>query len=293
MKALFISRNLIGDGIQISAALRVWYAAHFAEYDVTMLTNNDHVAELYKGMGVPLDLIYDYNPATDEPYDFKFDFDISKAFQICDKEQVPMAVGYAKLLGVELGQTAEDIGPFYTPPILDEDNEWVSQVPDGCILIAPFSNSCTSHEGKPPNKTIPWVKWKPIIRFLRTFGLPLRLTGSKKERADELSLSEEEYLTGIPLRPLARAMQEGRIKLLVSVDNGISHLAASQKIDHILYYPLCLGLHYAVPWGNKYCMPIQMDPAVVEPGQLQWSTKQALKTLEQVHAEENTKARWL
>jgi|SRR5882724_476754 len=283
MKILITSRNLIGDGIQISAALRKWHEEN-PDFEIDLLTNNDHVAELYRGMGVPLQVVFDEDMHEANeligPYDSEFNFDISKAFQLCDQHQCPMAVGYAKLLGVELGPEPADIGPFYDPPMLEEDREWVESVPQDTILIAPFSNSCTSHQlGRPPNKTLPWPKWKPILRYLRTLDRPIRLTGSKKERADELDISEEEYLTGMPLRPLARAMKEKRISLLVSVDNGISHLAASQQLKHVLYYPLCLGLHYAVPWGNSNVMPIHVDPAVVEPAQLLWATKQVVGQL--------------
>lgn len=291
MRALLISRNLIGDALCISAALRAWYAEHEG-WEVDLLTDNNAVAELYKGMGVPLEVItreeqrYDYEGyPMGGVYDFEFNFDVSKAFAICDKKKCHLAQGYADLLGVKLGSSAADLGPFYDPPLVAEDDEWVARVPEGAIIIAPFSRSCASHDGKPPNKCLPWVKWKPILRFLRSSGRPIRITGSANERADELGLSEEEYLTGMPLRPLARAMKEGRISLVVSVDNGISHLAGSQKMPQILYYPLCLGLHYAVPWSNPLVMPVHMDPAVAEPAQLLWATKESFKMLEKMKEE--------
>ena len=288
MKALFTSRNLIGDSLGISAALRAWHRDH-PEYEIDLLTNNDHVAELYRGMGVPLNVIFEVEkftvpmdgqdvPCTTE-YDFEFTFNVNQAFAICDQEQVPMSVGYARLLKVDIGENQADIGPFYDPPIVEADQELIDSVPDDVILIAPFSASCASHDGKPPNKTLPWPKWAGIMRYLRTLGKPIRVTGSAKERADQLKLSEEEYLLGFPLRPLARVMRE-KTWLLVSVDNGISHLAGSQKIPHVLFYPMCLGLHYAVPWGNPKVIPIHIEPALVEPAQLPWTVKQAVQHLE-------------
>ena len=293
MKALFISYNLIGDGIEISAALRKWHELH-PEYEIDLLTSDNHVTDLYRGMGVPLNIIFDrkviFDPADPDPYDFEFNFDIPKAFELCDQFQVPMAVGYAKLLNVDI---AGDIGPFYEALYEPEDRNWVMSIPENTILIAPFSHSCTSHEGKPPNKCLPWPKWKPILRYLRTLGRPIRITGGAKERADQVGFSEEEYLVGIPLRPLARAMYERRISLVVSVDNGISHLTGSQKLPHVLYYPMCLGMHYAVPWGNPNVIPIHVDPAVVEPAQLLWSTKQAIQHLEEQGEKEKAAARGL
>src|ERR1035437_3878225 len=311
MRALFESHNLVGDSLCISAALRAWHRDH-PEYEIDLLTDNNAVAELYKGMGVPLRVIFD-RPETEcypcencgdvhegvcycgceryvkgercqehKTYDFEFNFDVNAAFQICDKKKCHLAQGYADLLGVKLGDSAADLGPFYDPPILDEDNEWVARVPQDTIMLAPFSRSCASHDGKPPNKCLPWVKWKPILRFLRTLDKPIRITGSADERADELGFSEEEYLTGMPLRALARAMKERRIYLVVSVDNGLSHLAGSQKVPQILYYPMCLGLHYAVPWSNPFVLPLHLDPALAEPAQIVWSTKQAYTMLEEM-----------
>jgi len=292
MRALFESHNLVGDSLGISAALRAWHR-DYPEYEIDMLTDDNAVAELYKGMGVPLRVIFTRDIV--EPhsgvtvtyqikYDFEHVFDVNKAFQVCHEKQCHMAQGYADCLGVDIGDKATDIGPFYDPPRLDEDDEWVNQVPERTILLAPFSRSCSSHEGKPPNKCLPWAKWKPILHFLRTLGSPIRVTGSKDERADALAISEEEYLTGMPLRPLARAMKEGRIRMLLSVDNGISHLAGSQKIPHILYYPMCLGLHYAVPWSNPYVVPIHLDPALAEPAQVAFNTRKAFEMVEQMVA---------
>jgi ADP-heptose:LPS heptosyltransferase len=293
MRALFESHNLIGDALCISAALRAWHRSH-PEYEIDMLTDNNAVAELYRGMGVPLKVVFGRMdevkvayiglpkvPVTIE-YDFEFNFNVNKAFEICNQKKCHLAQGYADLLGVKLGDSAADLGPFYDPPYNEEDNEWVSRVPQDAILIAPFSRSCSSHDGKPPNKCLPWVKWKPILRFLRTLNKPIRVTGSADERADELGFSEEEYLTGMPLRALARAMKEHRIYLAVTVDNGLSHLAGSQKVPQILYYPMCLGLHYACPWSNPFVMPIHVDPAVAEPAQIVWSTKQAFTMLEEM-----------
>src|ERR1035437_8865885 len=280
MRALFESHNLVGDSLCVSAALRAWHRDH-PEYEIDLLTDDNAVAELYRGMGVPLRVIVQTISGIDY-YDFKFNFDVNAAFQICDKKKCHLAQGYADLLGVKLGDSAADLGPFYNPPYNEEDNEWVSRVPQDVILIAPFSRSCASHDGKPPNKCLPWVKWKPILRFLRTLEKPIRITGSADERADELGFSEEEYLTGMPLRALARAMKERRIYLVVSVDNGLSHLAGSQKVPQILYYPMCLGLHYCVPWSNPFVLPLHLDPALAEPAQIVWSTKQAYTMLEEM-----------
>lgn len=288
MRALFTSINLIGDGLCISAALRAWHRQN-PECEIDLLTDTGVAAELYKGMGVPLRVIFE--PTEHEEhngvqiaykidYAFYFTFDVNKAFAICDQKKCHLAQGYADLLGVTIGENAADLGPFYDPPYVEEDTALVESIPQGTILLAPFSRSCASHDGKPPNKCLPWAKWKRIVEFLRKTGHPIRVTGGPNDRADALGFSEEEYLAGFPLRPLARAMKEGRIHVMLSVDNGLSHLAGSQKQPQILYYPMCLGLHYAVPWSNPNVVPIHIDPALVDPAQLLWSTKQAYGMIE-------------
>ena len=48
----------------------------------------------------------------------------------------------------------------------------------------------------------------------------------------------------------------------VTIDNGMAHLAASQKAKMILFYPACLGTHWIVPIGNPNMLQvIQLDPA--------------------------------
>lgn len=286
MNALFTSRNLIGDGLEIGPALRVWHQQH-PDAVIHLLTDDNNTADIYNHMGVPLTVCFQHNELI--KYDFEFNFNINKAFDICDQEKCMMAQGYAKLLGVELGPSQEDVGPFYDAEVLsEEDQKLFDSVPDGVILIAPFSRSCTSHQmGRPPNKCLPWDKWKPVIRFLRTLERPLRITGGADDRADELAFSEEEYLTGFPLRPLAKVMKE-KAHLLISVDNGLSHLAGSQKIPHILFYPLCLGMHYAVPWGNPYVVPIHMDPALVDPTQVGWSVKRSYLGIQELLSKKNS-----
>jgi ADP-heptose:LPS heptosyltransferase len=291
LKALFTSHNLIGDALCVSAALRVWHQEH-PEFEIDLLTDNNSAAELYKGMGVPLRVIFE--PTEHEVHDgkevsykinyaFYHTFDVNRAFKICDEKKCHLAQGYADDLGVKLGNSAADLGPFYMPPepSLDDFDRWLYRVPRDSIVIAPFSRSCSSHTGGQPNKCLPWVKWKPILRFLRSLEKPIRVTGSMDERADELDFSEDEYIMGMPLPVLAWAMRrEERIHLFVSVDNGLSHLAGSQRIWQILFYPMCLGLHYAVPWSNPFVVPIHIDPAFAEPAQLTWSVKQSYQLLQ-------------
>jgi ADP-heptose:LPS heptosyltransferase len=147
---------------------------------------------------------------------------------------------------------------------------------NGCILISMFSASCTSRDkdtpNLPPNKMLPWPKWKPMLNFLRESfpDTPIRFIGAPTDFVPNGYASDitrpGEYMLGIPLNTLALLMQKA--KLLVTIDNGMSHLGASQETPTYLMYPRCLGTHYILPIGNPNLTYVHMDPVHVNPAQL-------------------------
>lgn len=254
-----MSKNLIGDGLYIGPALVRWHEDH-PDYDIDLLTNNDHVACIYSRMGLPLRVIFDDDQVG---YDFRFTFDCSAAFDVCSRKGIHIVEGYAELLGVTLnGVDNSRLKPIFQPTI-----EWIEDSDKDLVLVSMFSMSCTSRDkrnpGLPPNKMLPWHKWEEILKFLRKhFGdEKLRFIGAPTDRAPELSISEDQYLTGIPLNRLALLMRSSRC--VITLDNGMSHLAASQEAREIVFYPACLGIHYIAPLGNPRCAVLHMDPVTV------------------------------
>lgn len=253
MKALFKSVNLIGDGLYISAPLKAWHEANLGA-EITILTLKDHVAPIYESMGFPCNVVYD---AQESDFDFVFNFDCGQAFSIGDRDKCHISLAYAKMLGVEI----HEAGPIYEPP------QFVGSIPNGMIYISPFSRSCSSNSGMPPNKMLPFPKWLPLLRYLRTLG-PVQILGGKSDQwpafGDAVAnFSEDDKILGEPLDKVAWRLR--RAKLLVSIDNGLGHLAASQKTPTVLFYPECLGLHWITPVGNPNCIVIQMNPAEAAP----------------------------
>ena len=289
-QALFISKNLIGDGLQTSRALNQWYRLNL-DYEIVLRTDLNHVTPIYEHMGVPLTVV-----TSDDLQDFDFThtFDPSKAFAVCDRRYqewrlahrgmphpgyirgAHIADAYAELLGIELPQlpNAEHVLPIFKPIVYApggqhaRDRELIDES-EGKVLVSMFSASCTSrdknHPGLPPNKMLPWVKWPPILEYLESeFGEgSLRFLGAPEDRAVGLRISEDEYWTGIPLNTLAQMMK--RAELVVTLDNGMAHLAASQKAKEVVLYPQCLGIHYIVPYGNPNLGVTQIDPVTVAP----------------------------
>lgn len=251
MKALFKSINLIGDGLYISTPLQAWHKKN-PDAEITILTLKDHITELYEGMGVPCNIVH---MADESAYDFVFNFDCGQAFMIGDRDKCHIAEAYAKMLGVEI----ETAGPVYEAPLY--------MVPMGMIYVAPFSRSCSSHEGKPPNKMLPFDKWAILLRYLRTLG-PIELLGGPNDVWPSspdpvMRFSEFEKVFGLSLGEVARRLKFA--KLLVTVDNGIGHLAASQQTPTVVFYPECLGIHWITPVGNPNAVAIQINPATVAP----------------------------
>ncbi len=234
-RALFTSRNLIGDGLYIQPALAQWAAEH-PDWYIDLLTNNDHITTIYKGMGIRgMRIIYERGQ---EAYDFEHVFDVSAAFALGDQEKLHISEAYARPLGIELPKILPRV--HFTPQ--------ESEVEEGVILLSMFSNSCASREGKAPNKMLSWAVWMAVLILVRQLG-PVRFLGGPNDKAELLPMKDEELLLGRSMDHIAETMRKA--KLLITIDNGMGHLAATQGTPTILFYPACLGQHWIIPSGNS------------------------------------------
>lgn len=249
-KALFKSHNLLGDGLLVSMALRAWHKQH-PDYDIDLMTHPDHIASIYGRMGVPVNVITD-NIKRNGPYDFEHVFNINEAFRYGEQLKLHASEAYAQILfGTDF--KSEEIGITYEP--VEEEH------PTGLLLMSPFSRSCSSNQGKPPNKMLPWPVWLEIMNLLRSHG-DIGVIGAKHDRMPlPLPIAENEYYCGLPLNKVALILRDAR--LLVTIDNGIAHLATSQKTPMVEFYPACLGTHWVTPAGNPRAYVLQIDPAQV------------------------------
>src|SRR5208337_3197155 len=148
MRALFIAKQLIGDGLYIQPSLEEWAKGHEG-WEIDLLTNDDHVACLYEGMGIPgMRVIFEREVLTDASrtafmdkyiYDFEYTFDVSKAFALGDQEKIHISTAYAKLLGYDVVPRRVK----YQPSDRDDHEK-------GLILLSMQSMSCASKSGKAP-----------------------------------------------------------------------------------------------------------------------------------------------
>jgi hypothetical protein len=307
-RALLVSRNLIGDALCAGVAIREFFKQKSlfenpnAEdgYDVIdLLTIADHVTKLYKGIGVEWSNIYtDDNHQSEEvtkgdwEYDKIYVLGAGEAGKYADEHQCHIIEGFCNQLGIESPKVetiTNQLGtfkawkPFYDPYVTLEElyrldfKEEIQRIPEGVVLFSPFSASCSSRKGDQPNKMLLASHWVQIISFMRKLG-PIRMLGAPDDLPDESwQLSEEEVMTGVPLDWLAAAMKKA--KLVITIDNGMGHLAASQDAPHILFYPMCLGLHFILPWGANHTVPIQLEPSQVQALQIMSSVRRAARQL--------------
>lgn len=246
-RALFISRNLIGDGLNTAPALIAWHKEH-PEWEIDLWTLPDTAGTIYQHFGVPLRTV------TQEeylryPYNFEFKFDCGEAFTVGDKAHIHIANAYAVLLQVKI--TSNEL--TYIPEEVEHKK--------GLVLISPFSASCASRQGHPPNKMISMKQWNLMLKRLRLLG-EIGVLGGPLDFHPELEVKPEEYLTGLPLNQVALMLRD--CKLFITIDNGMAHLGASQSAPMVLFYPACLGVHWILPVNtNPKFGWMQIDPAII------------------------------
>lgn len=272
-RALIKSVNLLGDGLYVGPVARRWYELYGAEYDeIHLLTIKTYVTPIYSGMGVPWTVVFE----EEGEYDTRLDFDVSKAFQISDKKKCHLVNSYAELAGVP--QDGLIARPNYQPPEIE-----VAEENKGLVMVSMYSMSCASRETppRPPNKMLPWAKWLPLLSTLRQAYPENRIVmlGAKEDRLpdewnEKFGFTEENYLTGVPVPELANIMKYG--KMIVTVDNGMGHMAATMGLREFLLVPACLALHYIVPWGHPGLRLVHIDPAMVSPAQVNYHLKSAI-----------------
>lgn len=268
MKALLISKNLLGDGLNIYPALAQWRAKN-ADAEITFLCNGDYTADVYRSWR-------NMNMAvvTEDPrertipkmeYDFVFDFDVNMAFGIGDRDKLHITHAYAKMLGVTLPDNISAFTPRFDVTEAPHEKD--------LVLLSVFSNSCSSRQGGKPNKMLPWWKVQPILTLLRTIG-KVGILGAELDRAP-IEASETEYYTGYDLNEVALMLRD--CKMLFTIDNGLMHLATTQQTRSVVLYPACLSPHWISPIGNQNAHIMQADPNEIAVPDLLWNVTNCLK----------------
>lgn len=272
-RAVFKSHNLLGDGLYVGPVAEEWYRQHGKEFDeVEVYTLPGYTAPTYKGMGVPWKITHE----SVGDADFFFNFDVGQAFQISDQKKCHLVESYAEMLGV-VKPSGFQKKPNYQPPSIE-----IKEEEKNLVLVSMHSMSCSSRENppRPPNKMLPWPKWRPLLETLRMEypTNPIKILGAKEDTIPEdagLDDWHDGYFTGVPIDYLANVMKHA--KMIITVDNGMGHLAASVGLNEFLLVPACLQLHYIVPWGHSGLRIAHIDPPSVRPSYINFLLKSAIK----------------
>lgn len=169
--------------------------------------------------------------------------------------QLHISEGYAAILGINLGVNIE-------PPM------WWQQVNEPLertfFAISPFSRSCSRHSGERPNKTLDDHKWEYIIRFLRRQGKPVKVIAGPNDQLTNCSVPLNDYFTARNLYELEYFLKS--CALLISVDNGLGHIASILQTPMISLWPQVSNLQFIAPRFSDKTAFIQMgDPNLASP----------------------------
>jgi hypothetical protein len=169
--------------------------------------------------------------------------------------------GFAWLLGVK---TDHWLG--VPAPLTGWARVWTNKPVDDVpyAIIAPFSKSCSRNHGLRPNKTPNHDKWTGVIEWLREErGLePCVLvapgevwTGVKCEMIEALNL---DALTNIL----------NNASLVISVDNGVAHMASALRRRVLILWPPMSAIHFIAPVYNDRTKLLLMHPERIRAEQL-------------------------
>lgn len=168
--------------------------------------------------------------------------------------QLHISEGYARMLGVKLDTIV---------PTTEWERVDATERLDPFILISPFSRSCSSHSGQPANKTLDDWKWEHIIRSLRKQNLPIKVLAGQNDYLKKCSVSIHDYITCPDLYSLELTLKSS--KLLVTLDNGIGHVAAALNLPMIYLWPKVSNLEFIAPVWNKNAKYLMMTPTEAAP----------------------------
>lgn len=169
-------------------------------------------------------------------------------------KQLHISEGYSRMLGV----TLNTIVPTTAWQRVDDTERL-----DPFILISPFSRSCSVHTTGKANKTLEDWKWEHIIHSLRAHNLPIKVLAGPKDYLKQCSISVDDYITCRDLYHLELVLKSA--KLLVTLDNGIGHIAAALEIPMIYLWPTVSSIDFIYPKWHSKSKALIMTPTEAAP----------------------------
>jgi hypothetical protein len=255
MIELINAENLLGDSLYAMLPIREYAKTH----DIRIVVSPGITYDLYRSeFSIPVfskmdDAVKDVGTST---------FTVRKlsagdSGHICfesarlHNKQLHISEGFAQLLGIELQNSSFKIELHY------------EKKPKTHIGVAPFSRSCSRHSGQKPNKTLDDWKWNHLIGYLRKQGYPLMVFAGPQDHLDQCAVPENEYFTAKSYQDLKDKLLT--LRLFVTVDNGLGHLASALDISTVILWPVVSCVGFIAPlWAPKTRF-IQLEPNTASP----------------------------
>jgi hypothetical protein len=285
MKVILNCTNLLGDSLYLLKPVQVFLQQVNKEEMCCIVTDKGLAWEMFAGVfskdfividdvnlakaQFPDAVVLDLNAGRSGEYTFG---EASKG-----RPQLHISEGYAHFLGVDLHHELK-------PP-----TDWAvikETLPRTFCAISPFSRSCSRHSGEVPNKTLDDHKWEYLIRYLRRQGMPVKVIAGPNDKLTNNSVPVNDYFTAKNLYDLEYFLKS--CALLISVDNGLGHIASLLDTPMISLWPKVSCIDFIYPRFSEKTACVLMEPNTATPSQLLAGIRHFAKNLlGDLHVEES------
>lgn len=266
MKVILQCTNLIGDSIYLLNPVQCFLEQHPDEC-VAIVTDKGFTYEMFfntfvKGGMFEVIIFDDQEKAVDcFPNAQVLHIGAGQSGEICFAEsrkpggrQLHISEGYSRILGVTLNSIQPTTVWQRVP-----DTERL----DPFILISPFSRSCSVHTTGKANKTLEDWKWEHLIHHLRKQQLPIKVLAGPNDFMKQCSIPVNDYITCKSLYELELTLKSA--VMLVTVDNGIGHVAGALELPMIYLWPKVSNFSFIYPIFNRKAKCLLMEPTQAAP----------------------------
>lgn len=272
-KKILICNNLIGDSLYLLRPIEA-YLERFPEECIGLIVLPQLGGDIIKAHFKARLPIYgtEQEALEHNPGAAFLAMNAGRAMQIAFEHhsKTKKTIHISEAFGAMLGVNVKDI----KPPL-----DWLKKFPTGndkIALIAPFSASCARHSGKVPNKTLDDFKWEHIIRYLRRHEYIVQCMAGPKDLLNLVTLPISSYRTATSLDSMSEIIHQA--DLVISVDNGIAHMASACGVRTIVLFPeMTVPQQFIAPLWSKTTSYIMVgNPNKVQPAALLYGLKEML-----------------
>jgi ADP-heptose:LPS heptosyltransferase len=276
MKLILDCFNLIGDSLYLLKPVERFLCL-YAKDVVGLVVHPGLAHEMYfNSLGIEVEFFNHVDDATKQfPEATVLHLSAGQAGDYAFNERnhvsgksIHISEAYAALLGIDL---KGDFSPSKAWTRVDFN------VSRDIIAVSPFSRSCTRHSTGIPNKTLDEYKWENIIRYLRRQDKRVIVLAGPGDVFKTNSVPLDDYFTASSLLELELFLKS--CALLVTVDNGLGHIASVLDTPMISLWPKVSSMDFIGPRFSPKTTFLQLDPNTATSAQILCGLRQFAKVL--------------